>query len=149
MRSNSFLSRLYKLLAERTKTFVYLPLVLYWITIFILTTIPADVIPQFFNAQDKLEHFGAYFVLAILLNLALYFQKRFSMIAGKSFLFTALFVAGYGAIDELHQLFIPGRVCDFFDWTSDTIGGIIGMWMIYLFLRKVATTTVHVPASEN
>lgn len=147
MQSNSFSSRLYKLLAERTMSFVYLPLVLYWITLFILTTIPADVIPRFFNAQDKVEHFGAYFVLAVLLNLTLYFQKQFKLISNKSFLFTALFVAGYGAIDELHQLFIPGRVCDFFDWTSDAISGVIGVWIVYIFLRKVIGTVVQETAS--
>lgn len=116
---------------------------LYWVTIFILTTIPADAIPQFFNWQDKIEHFSAYFVLAVLLNLTLYFQKQFKLISDKSFLFTALFVAGYGAIDELHQLFIPGRQCDFFDWTSDTIGGLIGVLIVYTFLRKVTEAVVR------
>ena len=143
MQSNSFLNRLYKLLAERTKIFVYLPLVLYWIVIFVLTTIPKDPVPQFFNGQDKLEHLGAYFVLAILLNITLYFQKRFKLIANKSFLFTALFVSGYGAIDELHQLFVPGRQCDFFDWTADTIGGILGVSIIYLFLSKIIAATAN------
>ncbi|MCL4547806.1 MAG: VanZ family protein [Bacteroidetes bacterium] len=143
MQSNSFSSRLYKLLAERTKTFVYFPLALYWLTIFILTTIPTDAIPQFFNAQDKIEHFSAYFLLAVLLNLTLYFQKQFKLISDKSFLFASLFVAGYGAIDELHQIFIPGRTCDFFDWTADATGGIIGVWIVYIFLRKVATSVAQ------
>ncbi len=143
MQSNSFSSRLYKLLAERAKTFIYFPLVLYWITIFILTTIPADAIPQFFSLQDKVEHFGAYFVLALLLNLALYYQKQFKLISDKSFLFTALLVTGYGAIDELHQLFIAGRTCDLWDWAFDSLGGITGIWISYLFLRKFTASVAH------
>ena len=76
MQSNSFLLRFYKILDENKIGLVYLPLVLYWVVIFILTTIPTDAVPQLFQAQDKFEHLAAYFVLAVLLSLTLHFQKK-------------------------------------------------------------------------
>ncbi len=32
-----------------------------------------------------------------------------------------------GALDELHQLFIPGRAAEVGDWMSDTIGAAVGL----------------------
>jgi VanZ family protein len=40
---------------------------------------------------------------------------------------TALaFVALVGAVDEIHQYWIPGRSMEFFDWLSDAAGGGMG-----------------------
>ena len=136
MRSNSFLNRFYKYSKDYTTSFVIIPLVVYWIGLFILTTIPADKVPQLFENQDKYEHFIAYAGLAFLLSLALYFQKKSILISSKAFLFTIVFILIYGAVDEVHQLFIPGRWCDFYDWLADSFGGLIGVTIAYLFIRK-------------
>ena len=138
MQSNSFLIRLYKYFGNHTISLIYVPLIVYWITLFILTTIPADEVPQLFENQDKYEHFIAYCGLAILLSLALYFQKKSVLISSKAFLFALLFILTYGAVDELHQLFVPGRYCDFYDWLADSSGGILGIGIIYLFVRKMS-----------
>ena len=138
MQSNSFLIRLYKYFGSHTITLIYIPLTVYWITLFILTTIPADNVPQLFENQDKYEHFIAYCVLAILLSLALYFQKRSILISSKAFLFALLFILAYGAVDELHQIFVPGRYCDFYDWLADSSGGIMGIGIVFLFVRKIS-----------
>ncbi|MFA5804873.1 MAG: VanZ family protein [Melioribacteraceae bacterium] len=138
MQSNSFLIRLYKYFSSHKITVIYIPLIVYWITLFILTTIPADNVPQLFENQDKYEHFIAYCGLAILLSLALYFQKRSILISSKAFLFALLFILAYGAVDELHQIFIPGRYCDFYDWLADSSGGILGIGIVFLFVRKIS-----------
>ncbi|MCX6168309.1 MAG: VanZ family protein [Ignavibacteriales bacterium] len=136
MQSNSFSNLLYKYISTNTLYCVYLPLIIYWITLFVLTTIPVDAVPQIFNNQDKIEHFVAYGALAFLLTLALSFQKKSKLISSKAFLFTFIFILSYGAVDELHQLFVPGRDCDLLDWLADSIGGSIGIGMVYLFLRS-------------
>jgi len=136
MRSNSFSNLLYKYLSAHKLYFVYLPLVVYWITLFILTTIPVDSMPRLFDNQDKIEHFFAYGVLAFLLALTLYFQKRSSLLSSQAFLFTFLFILAYGAIDELHQMIVPGRYCDIYDWFADSLGGSVGIGLVYLFLRN-------------
>lgn len=138
MQSNSFLIRLYKYFGSHAITLIYIPLIVYWITLFILTTIPADYIPRLFENQDKYEHFLAYCGLAILLSLTLYFQKWSILISSKAFLFALLLILAYGAVDELHQLFVPGRYCDFYDWLADSSGGIIGIGIVYLFVRKIS-----------
>ncbi|MEW6702351.1 MAG: VanZ family protein [Bacteroidota bacterium] len=101
-----------------------------------LTTIPTDTIPRFFNAQDKVEHLIAYFVLAVLLTLSLYFQKWSNFLSSKAFLFSVIFLLFYAALDEVHQIFVPGRYCDIYDWLSDAIGGLLGTGLVYLFLRS-------------
>jgi VanZ family protein len=40
-------------------------------------------------------------------------------------------------LDELHQLFIPGRSCDILDWTADTAGVIIGVIIMTLLILAV------------
>lgn len=138
MQSNSFLIRFYKYLGSHTITLIYIPLIVYWISLFILTTIPVDNVPRLFENQDKYEHFVAYCGLAILLSLALYFQKKSKLISSKAFLVALLFILAYGAVDELHQIFVPGRYCDFYDWLADSSGGILGIGIVITFIRKVS-----------
>jgi VanZ family protein len=84
--------------------------------------------------SDKIEHFLGYFLLAFLLCNTLYFQdKKVNM---KKFPVTwALFIAAfYGMVDELHQYFIPGRICDINDWIADITGAVIA-GLLYFFLK--------------
>jgi VanZ family protein len=136
VQSNSSLNRFYNILNDNKIYFIYLPLVVYWIALFIGTTLPVDKIPQIFNAQDKLEHLFAYFGLGVLVSLCFYFQKRLPFLSSRAFLFSILVLVLYGAVDELHQLLVPGRYCDFYDWCSDSIGGLIGIGIVYLFLKN-------------
>lgn len=136
MQSDSLSSRLIKTLTKQRTYFIYILLIIYWIALFIGTTLPIDKVPQIFNAQDKLEHFLAYFGLAVLVTLCFYFQKRFPFLSSRVFLFSTIVVVLYGTIDEIHQLLIPGRYCDFYDWCADSIGGIIGIGLMYFLLKK-------------
>ncbi len=136
MPSNSFSNRLYNILSANIFSLVYIPLILYWFTLFVFTTIPTNEMPQFFNAQDKLEHFLAYFFLTLLLTLAIHFQSKFRQLSGRPFITAVILIFIYATADELHQLFIPGRFCDLYDWLADILGGMIGIGTIYLFLKK-------------
>lgn len=144
MQSNSFSNRLFNILSNNTFLLIYLPLVVYWIGLFVLTTIPVESMPRLFEYQDKIEHFVAYGVLAFLLTLTLSFQKRSNLLSSKAFLFAFIFILAYGAVDELHQLIVPGRYCDFYDWIADSVGGSLGIGLVYLFLssRKVEDTEI-------
>ena len=47
--------------------------------------------------------------------------------------------SAYGALDELHQYFVPGRACMWQDWLIDTMGAALGIWITCLFIwRKEA-----------
>jgi VanZ family protein len=136
MQSNSLLNRLYNRLQEQTFLYLYVPLTLYWIAMFIGTTLPTDHVPKFFNAQDKLEHFLAYFGLAVMIYLWLHFQKVNLKFRQNGLLFSVLIVLTYAAFDELHQTLIPGRVCDIIDWIADALGGITGIGLVYFFIKS-------------
>lgn len=75
-------------------------------------------LPQYFSWQDLIEHAAAYFVLGILA------RKAFPEAPGWVII---LFVAIYGCSDEIHQYFVPGRVCDILDFAADVTGGTIAL----------------------
>ena len=54
----------------------------------------------------------------------------------KRILLPSLFVSIYGIIDEIHQSFVPGRSCSFFDWCADTLGAVIGA-VLFLILGRI------------
>jgi VanZ family protein len=92
--------------------------------LFWLSSGPIDIPPSIeFNGVDKVAHVCVY---AVLSGLVVYGLRR----SGRSWTIRALiwipvlYVALYGASDEFHQSFVPGRSCDFFDWLADVTGGL-------------------------
>jgi VanZ family protein len=81
---------------------------------------------------DKALHTVGYAALGILLA---------SAVAGEGGSRTAIWLAGtiiasaYGASDEFHQSFVPGRDADVHDWIADTIGSCVGAGAFVAFLE--------------
>lgn len=75
------------------------------------STVPGPEVPYF----DKVAHFGAYAVLGALLAFAAHRSRAPLAVA---------VVLGllYGASDEVHQMFVPGRSPDVLDWAADAAG---------------------------
>lgn len=120
---------------ERNKVMlVYLPLIFYWIILFILTSLPTSSVPSV-GVNDKVEHFLAFFVLSFLVYLTALFQKKKIFLKKYAILFTFIIVSIYGIFDELHQLFIPGRSCELNDLLADIAGAIIGILILNILLR--------------
>ncbi|MEI7811876.1 MAG: VanZ family protein [Ignavibacteria bacterium] len=122
---------MYKLLEKNKRTLVYFPLVIYWIMLLMLTSIPGQSTPDF-GISDKIEHAVAYMILTVLLCLTYQFQGKFKMLYRSPFVWTIATVALYGALDEIHQLFIPGRSCDIMDWMADITGAVLGLIFVYI-----------------
>lgn len=120
---------MYSFLQEHKVSALYLPLVLYWILIFILTSIPTGTFPDIVAVQDKIKHFGAYSVLTILLSLTLHFQQRLKGVSIRYIFFTSVIVLVYSTIDELHQILIPGRSAEILDWLANLFGLIFGLFI--------------------
>lgn len=136
MRLNSLSTRLYNTFQSNPFLYVFLPLSIYWIFLFVLTTIPTDAIPQIFTSQDKIEHLIAYFILSYLLLLSLHFQRKFQKLSQKPLIFALVFLIIYATVDEVHQIFVPGRFCDIYDWSADVLGGVIGLILSNIFIQR-------------
>ncbi len=115
------------------KWLVYFPLILYWILLFVATTLPSKDLPDT-GVSDKIEHFAAYMILAVLLNLTLMFQNKYPKLKSKAWLYTLIIILTYAGLDEFHQLFIPGRDCDIFDWLSDSTGVLLGLSFVKMLI---------------
>jgi VanZ family protein len=74
------------------------------------------------GVTDKHEHFTIYFVLGLTLVRALA-GGRWTGVTLRVAILSLVFVSLYGASDEFHQSFVPGRDSSVYDWTADTIGG--------------------------
>ncbi len=135
---------MYNYLKENRKKVLLIPLIVYWLIILIATTIPADSFVDVFELSDKVEHFLAYFGLAILLGLNLHFQEKWKKISFYYIVTTLIICLTYGVFDELHQLFVPNRMAEFWDWVADSLGTITGLLVVSVFLQKIMKNKVSV-----
>lgn len=121
--------RLLKIIYANKVFLVYIPLAVHWISILILTSLPSKSVPEF-QLHDKAKHFLAYFVLTFFLSLSLRLQERSAKIR-QNFVKISFFVLMiYSTLDEIHQLFIPGRAAEIWDWLANFIGIILGLWLV-------------------
>ncbi|TKB76394.1 MAG: VanZ family protein [Nitrospira sp.] len=77
---------------------------------------------------DKILHAGVYGGLALLAMRAFRYAagpngSRYAI--GLAVAATAL----YGVSDELHQVFVPNRHPDVWDWVADTAGATLAIWI--------------------
>lgn len=124
-----------KVIFRRKTLFIYIPLTVHWITIFILTSIPGDSLPEF-ALDDKLKHFIAYFVLSFFLTITLRVQERYKNLRNHYIKFAVLITMIYSTFDEIHQAFIPGRSAEVLDWIANLLGLILGIYAAYRLIRK-------------
>lgn len=79
---------------------------------------------------DKLMHLLEYAVLGLLLIRAIY--KTFPQYNPAILSVIAIIIGAlYGAGDEFHQSFVPGRNVDMLDWAADFLGTACGSLVIF------------------
>ncbi|MDP3069338.1 MAG: VanZ family protein [Opitutaceae bacterium] len=76
--------------------------------------------PGLTRVDDKIGHFLAYGLFATLLCRAFGAHGRGALIA-------LLLASAYGASDEWHQSFVPGRNSELADWIADTLGAALAV----------------------
>jgi VanZ family protein len=98
--------------------------------------------PKGILGWDKVQHFLAYGALGVSVGLwaSPAFWKRRPAFA---LLLTMLIGSAYGAIDEFHQYFVPGRNCDVWDWLADTLGALLGA-LAMMILVKIWARSKHI-----
>ena len=96
---------------------------MYMAVIFYLSSQP-NALPELTRrVSDTLLHGVEYGGLAALFVRAL---RRHGFEWRAAFAASALLASLYGASDEYHQAFVPGRNSTVSDWIADCVGGVLG-----------------------
>ena len=111
------------------------PVVLYMAAIFVLSGLPRiPVPPGVIFTWDKVQHVIAYFGL----GLVSYRAAVLKPIAGSAgpYVQALLVSAIYGALDEYHQSFVPGRTMSGLDWLADFAGVLICLAVVAIVKNR-------------
>jgi VanZ family protein len=120
---------------------LWLPVALDAALIFYLSSIPQLPTPPG-PFSDKHFHGGSYALFAALLVRALA-SGRMSGVTTRVAIGAFLLATLYGATDEFHQIFVPGRTASFADLAADALGaaaaaGLLLAWAIIRRQRRAA-----------
>ena len=108
-----------------------IPLVLWCILIFCLSSVPGDKYPTVeWPLADKAVHFGLYFIGGICAYLWAA-NKKFRMSAALGFCVL------YGLSDEVHQLLVPRRSFSIADLSADIAGAFVGILLFTSFFLRL------------
>ena len=117
----------------------WVPSLLYMVLIFAVSSLeqPPLPMPEFeWLTIDKLYHFIEYAILGGLLAWA-FVKAKPSVVPSKLIWLVATVLSIlYGASDEWHQTFVPGRFATLADWVADVFGSIAGVLVVYLYYKK-------------
>ena len=114
----------------------WLPACLWMGAIFWMSSLPGGAGGRF----STLAHMVEFAILAALLLWPLW--ERGPYLAGA---LTVLAASVYGALDEVHQFFVPGRVADPVDWLFDTLGAIAAAAVLVALCASRAKRTGRTP----
>jgi len=104
--------------------------------IFYLSHLPGVDVPPLFFGNDKLLHASVFGILGFLTLGAM----KTTVDDYRVFqpLLAVVLVSVYGVLDEFHQHFVPGRSPDIYDVIADALGGMLGVWASYRFIKARA-----------
>ena len=104
----------------------------WWVAMLLVTSVPGDMVPTLPDLGfriDRVVHFGMYAVQGVLVARAL--GRR----APTALLLAWLVLSIVGALDEVHQMWLPGREAEVGDWMMDTLGAGTGLALASLAMR--------------
>jgi VanZ family protein len=101
--------------------------------IFYLSHLPGVDVPPLFFGKDKLFHAMVFGILG-------FFALGAMKATGDGYRMfqpwlAVVLVIIYGVLDEFHQHFVPGRTPDIYDLMADAVGGMLGVWVSYRFIK--------------
>ncbi len=112
-------------------------LVAVWaVLIEVATSVPGPSLPPTPSGGDKVAHLLVYLVLGLLSARALAAGRHRDRTLAWVVLVAA--VVAFGALDEVHQAFVPQRTPDVLDFVADAVGGSIGVALAHAVLRRRA-----------
>ena len=105
----------------RSPIHLWLPVIVYMAGIFYVSSLHQAPLPG--NVSDKSAHGLAYVGLGLLTTRASA-RGLPARLSWRAALMAVAIVSAYGASDELHQLFVPGRTADIYDLFADMTGAV-------------------------
>ncbi len=114
----------------------------YWLTLFVLSHLPASRVVTSVAGSDKLAHLLAFAVLSALLATTWQLSAGHLSLAQLGWVWVAVIV--YAAFDEWTQSFV-GRQTSLRDWLADAAGGAIGL-AVFISIRRAFRNR---PLDEN
>lgn len=134
----------------KRKILSWIFVLLWMIVIFILSHQPAEdsgrlsfglteIIARFIRVDSgilehiirKYAHFSEYFILGILAAIAL---NNYKMPKAITFFISLGICVLYAVSDEIHQLYVPGRSGQAGDVLIDSLGGLLGILVVFFFI---------------
>ena len=112
--------RLKNILRYQLPLFVW-AIIIFWFSS--LTALPHVKTPII--AADKLAHVFVFFIFCLFSRRALFFQSALPFLKKWSLVFAFILTCLYGYLDEVHQLYVPGRTYDYFDMLANAIGAFL------------------------
>ena len=119
-----------------TRVLRWAPPIFYMGFIFFASSVPGDELPSW-GFWDKAEHLLAYSVLGVLFLIPTA-EARLALVTPRTGALAVVLATLYGAFDEIHQSFTPGRSPDIHDLFADFLGATAGV-LVVLLLRFVVT----------
>ncbi len=121
-----------------TRFLAWIPAAVWAGVIFYLSSRPRLPGPEL-PGIDKVAHFAAYALLAWLLIFATERSRLPLAVA-------VVLALVYGATDEIHQMYVPGRSPDVLDWFADA-AGVAAATLVYVRRRAAAGTGAPLPSA--
>ena len=120
------------------KKFFWLLTVICAVVIFCMSSVASSGLPGNLGKFSYVAHFCEYFGLAALLVLSIYepshrFLHKLWVVVAVAIVIASL----YGVSDEIHQMFVPGRTPDVFDWMTDTAGATFGAVVTTCVIKRL------------
>lgn len=132
--------------ASRNAAIIYSCTILYAALIFYLSSRPGTqgIISGWYVIADKLDHVLEYAILGVLLFLSFHVTSLDYRLVPRQFVSTrdkemfSAFILGtlYGISDEIHQSYVPDRVASGYDVLADTVGILLGIYLIVKYLER-------------
>jgi len=114
----------------------HLPFIVYATLVLLVSSLPRLPDPDLgIKFLDKLAH-GLEYMIFALLGLRAICATKIKYNTTTRYAFFMLFSLAFAALDEWHQIYIPGRQADWLDFLSDSLGLGLGIILFWLFIER-------------
>ena len=103
-----------------------------------LMLLPSESFPESkLFSYDKLAHVAVFSILSFLVCWGFLSRRSNSIRLFKKEYFSALIITiSYSSVLEILQYYIPGRMADWYDFFANSLGGVLGLTVFYIFTRQ-------------